>query len=99
METSDQGYKEILALYNAGILCGNDKLGNFAPTTNVTRAEFAAMFTRLTDVTSRGKIHPGDDVRRREDHLRHQRCRAGAGSLSLWQRKERHGCGLCNPWL
>lgn len=56
MEASDQGYQEILALYNAGILCGNDKLGNFAPTTNVTRAEFAAMFTRLTDVTSRVKF-------------------------------------------
>ena len=38
---------EIIMLYKAGILAGNDGIGTFEPTTNITRAQSAAIITRV----------------------------------------------------
>lgn len=40
---------DVLSLYQAGILTGNDEYGNFAPNSNLTRAEIATMAVRIAD--------------------------------------------------
>ncbi len=40
-------YNSIMALYNAGILTGNDAAGTFKPYNSITRAEVATIITRL----------------------------------------------------
>lgn len=42
-----QYYDEIIALYNAGIVMGNDEYGTFEGRSNVLRSEIASMFSRL----------------------------------------------------
>ena len=42
-------YEDLRMLYNAGILVGNDKVGTFQPQTNITRAEFATIMSRMVD--------------------------------------------------
>lgn len=37
----------VYKMYRAGILCGNDKYGTFAPETSITRAEVAAILSRI----------------------------------------------------
>ena len=49
MDDTYIGYAEVLALYNAGVLTGNDSYGTFAPATPITRAQLAALLTRLID--------------------------------------------------
>ena len=39
----------VLRLYNAGILKGSDQYGSFKPDTSITRAEVAAIVTRMAD--------------------------------------------------
>ena len=48
-------YKAILKLYNAGILSGNDEKGTFAPENNITRAEAAAIISRISNISDRIK--------------------------------------------
>lgn len=59
---SVSGYQQVLALYNAGVLTGNDKYGNFTPAAYLTRAQFAAMTTRLIDPDYRQKFTLVTDV-------------------------------------
>jgi hypothetical protein len=40
-------YNEILMLYKAGVLSGNDEKGTFSPGNNITRAEAAAIISRV----------------------------------------------------
>ncbi|MDP4132492.1 MAG: S-layer homology domain-containing protein [Bacillota bacterium] len=49
----DEYYKEIIFLYNVGILSGSDSKGTFNPKSNITRAEVAAIITRLVDSSQR----------------------------------------------
>ncbi len=46
-------YNDVLSLYSAGILTGNDEYGNFAPGSNLTRAEMATMAVRIADKNRR----------------------------------------------
>ncbi len=46
-------YDEIMTLYNAGILLGNDDKGTFTPKKHITRAEVSAIIFRLADDAER----------------------------------------------
>ena len=48
---------EIIMLYSAGVLAGNDDMGTFSPSNNITRAEAAAIISRviLPDTRLSGK--------------------------------------------
>lgn len=46
-------YDEIMLLYNAGIVSGNDEKGTFAPSTSITRAEVSAIIVRIADKEER----------------------------------------------
>ena len=48
--------QDILQLYRWGILTGNDEAGSFYPENTITRAEFAAILTRLADPQLRLKL-------------------------------------------
>lgn len=52
MEAADAIY----LLYRAGILTGNDAQGAFAPSSTITRAEAAAIITRIVDPSLRKNI-------------------------------------------
>jgi len=47
----------VYKLYRAGILTGNDPAGTFYPSSSITRAEFAAIITKITDAKFRGRIN------------------------------------------
>ncbi len=47
--------KEIFALYNAGILNGNDEYGTFMPEKEINRAEVAAIIARISRISERKK--------------------------------------------
>lgn len=53
--SSDLGYS-VLALYQAGIFCGTDSCGSFSPLTELSRAECAAIITRLIYLEKRVNI-------------------------------------------
>lgn len=44
---------EILTLYNAGIITGNDEYGTFKPNTNISRAETSAIINRVINIDKR----------------------------------------------
>ena len=46
----------VYAFYRAGILCGNDEYGTFAPDSHITRAEVAAIVMRLVKPSERLEI-------------------------------------------
>lgn len=48
--------ERIYTMYRAGILTGNDSLGTFAPYSNITRAEVAAILTRMINPSLRKNI-------------------------------------------
>ncbi|GHV34354.1 hypothetical protein FACS18949_10250 [Clostridia bacterium] len=50
-------YAEIVKLYEAGILKGNDSNGTFAPDEGITRAQYITMFLKLIDVSARSSGH------------------------------------------
>ncbi len=56
VKKDDFAAKEIYAFYRAGILTGNDEFGTFNPSSNINRAEVAAILTRMFDMTARKKI-------------------------------------------
>lgn len=47
VQADDEYGAEILALYNAGILTGNDKYGTFRPDSDIKRSEAAALICRI----------------------------------------------------
>ena len=52
-------YEAAYHLYRAGILHGRDATGTFKPETHITRAEIAAIVTRMVLPTQRKAFHPG----------------------------------------
>ncbi len=54
--------RDIYRLYRAGIIVGNDKKGTFAPDKNITRAEVAAIVTRMVDRKLRMQIDPNSPL-------------------------------------
>ena len=46
-------YADVVKLYNAGILTGNDNFGTFAPESNLLRSEISAMAVRIADSSRR----------------------------------------------
>lgn len=46
-------YNAIMALFNAGVLTGNDEYGTFSPNSYITRAEVSAVVYRVADVSAR----------------------------------------------
>ena len=56
MTSADEGYAQVLTLYNAGILSGNDAYGTFRPYSTVKRSELASLLTRLVDPDYRQKF-------------------------------------------
>ena len=46
----------VYKLYKAGVLTGNDEKGTFAPLSSITRAESAAIVTRMSDKNSRRAV-------------------------------------------
>ena len=55
VKNSDKYGKEIFALYNAGVLTGNDDEGTFAPERNISRAESATIIARISKISDRVK--------------------------------------------
>lgn len=51
--TSDRYYPEILSMYEAGVLTGNDEYGTFYPQSMVCRSEAAAMISRIINTDLR----------------------------------------------
>ncbi len=51
-------YNEIIMLYRAGVITGNDEYGTFSPTANITRAEASAILNRIIDPTQRKTFVP-----------------------------------------
>ncbi len=49
----DSYASSVYALYRAGVLSGNDEIGTFAPHSSITRAEAAAIVTRMMDPEQR----------------------------------------------
>lgn len=47
IDASNPYYNDVVKLYNAGIISGNDSLGTFTPKANITRAEVASIASRL----------------------------------------------------
>lgn len=58
----DEDSELVLKFYNAGILTGVDKLGTFAGERNLTRAEAAAMISRIARPDLRQSFVPGDPL-------------------------------------
>lgn len=56
MNADDACFDEILKLYRAGILSGSDGFGTFCPSTSITRAELAAILTRMVVPVMRVKF-------------------------------------------
>lgn len=50
--------ESVYKMYRAGILCGNDKYGTFAPETSITRAEVAAILSRIIKPNERVTFVP-----------------------------------------
>lgn len=46
-------FNDVLSLYNAGVIMGNDEFGTFKPNNNITRAEAAAIINRVALPESR----------------------------------------------
>jgi hypothetical protein len=53
---TDKYAEEVYAFYRAGILIGNDGLGNFHPDTMIKRSEVAAVLTRMFEPSARKSI-------------------------------------------
>ncbi len=53
MPSTNKGFDEVLALYNAGVVMGNDEFGTFKPNNNIIRAEAAAIINRIALPESR----------------------------------------------
>ncbi|MBC8537059.1 trypsin-like peptidase domain-containing protein [Feifania hominis] len=53
---SNPYYEEILKLYNAGIIAGNDEYGTYEPGSMITRREMAAILSRLIEPKLRLKV-------------------------------------------
>ncbi len=49
MNPYDKYNGKVLFLYRAGILTGSDWMGNFNPDSTITRAEAAAIISRIAD--------------------------------------------------
>ena len=49
----DPYYNEILKLFNAGIVAGNDEYGTYNPNSNIIRAEAVAILNRVADKSRR----------------------------------------------
>lgn len=58
----DEDSEVVLKFYNAGILTGVDKLGTFAGGRSLTRAEVAAMVSRIARPELRQTFVPGDPL-------------------------------------
>ena len=56
IDASNKYYNDVVKLYNAGIISGNDYLGTFTPKANITRAEAAAIISRLALPSTRVKL-------------------------------------------
>ena len=56
VDMKDSYVEYVYKLYKAGVLTGNDEKGTFAPLSNITRAESAAIVTRMVDENSRRKV-------------------------------------------
>ena len=53
---NDSYAANVYKLYRAGVLTGNDEKGTFAPLTSITRAEAAAIVSRMVDVNNRKTV-------------------------------------------
>lgn len=56
MNADDAYFDEILDMYRAGVLSGSDSFGTFHPSASITRAEFAAILTRVVVPAMRVKF-------------------------------------------
>ena len=57
---NDSYAANVYKLYRAGVLTGNDEKGTFAPLTSITRAEAAAIVSRMVDVNNRKTVSLAD---------------------------------------
>jgi uncharacterized protein YkwD len=56
IDSSNKYYNDVIKLYNAGIISGNDYRGTFTPKANITRAEAAAIASRLALPSTRVQL-------------------------------------------
>ena len=60
--SSDAAYKQILTLYNAGVVVGVDDAYNFQPATNIKRSEISAIINRVVLPESRVKVYTAAEL-------------------------------------
>ncbi len=51
--SNDAAFSDVLKLYNAGVIMGNDEFGNFLPQNSLKRSEIAAIINRVADPSKR----------------------------------------------
>lgn len=56
IDSSNKYYNDVIKLYNSGIISGNDYRGTFTPKANITRAEAAAIASRLALPSTRVQL-------------------------------------------
>ena len=56
IDSSNKYYNDVIKLYNAGIISDNDYRGTFTPKANITRAEAAAIASRLALPSTRVQL-------------------------------------------
>ena len=56
IDSSNKYYNDVIKLYNAGIISGNDYRGTFTPKANITRAEAASIASRLALPSTRVQL-------------------------------------------
>jgi hypothetical protein len=81
--TTDTPYQsEIFRLYKAGILTGNDAYGTFGPSDSITRAQAAAIITRIALPSERVSFTPGkkDEPKDKEEPV----SKEAASVIPVW---------------
>ena len=60
--SSDAAYKQILTLYNAGVVVGSDDAHNFMPANNIKRSELSAIINRVALPESRLRVYTAAEL-------------------------------------
>jgi len=94
VSVSNKYFHEIKGLYNAGILTGSDSKGSFYPDNNITRAEAAAIISRVVDVSLRKTFELPEDVLPEETVLTAQqiseKCAPSVAYVEVYDKSGKH---------
>lgn len=92
VSVSNTYFHEIKGLYNAGILTGSDSKGSFYPDNNITRAEAAAIISRVVDVSLRKEFTLNEEALPQETVLTAQqiseKCAPSVAYVEIYDRNK-----------